>query len=339
MSHRMALVALYVAILVPCLSVAGWGQGSRTPQGASGGQPLAALGPAQKRGIERNLGDPRWDVRAGAVQQLQSVAASAIGPEMRRMLIALLRQETLRLEDRLKGTNPEAYPPKEAGEAWGEYYAGLLGLVLEFHDPASLPVLVSAAWQPSDVDSQLARYGPPLIPIVVSRLSYLQQFHVRLSGHSDLVARIAQTAMADILTDMMSLDREKKLKTPLSPSDYTEIRRALRPLLDSANNYVRLYAAIALAKASDDQNASRIKQVFEGFFAASIPGERSIALDKILASVSAARFVPLGKVEELARSDPYHYLKSTPSGKETVYPVRQRALQVLAKFNITNKGR
>ncbi|MGH9397364.1 MAG: hypothetical protein ACRD18_11015 [Terriglobia bacterium] len=341
MSFRMALVITCAAATGFGLTAIGWAHGSPTQRGLSGevSPPQSAMGPAQERDLIGALSDPHWQVRAVAARRLQSVPTSEIKPDIRRMLIALLARETAQLENRLKGTNPDAYPSSKAGEGWGEYYANLLGLVLKLREPASLPVLVSAAWQPSSIDIELATYGAPLIPVVLSRLSYLQRFAARLPGYSDLVAYIAQEAMADILTHMMILDKQRKIEQPLSPADYDKIRQALRPLLKSANDWVRLYASIGLIQAKDSRDTVRIRQAFATFLSAPIPGQRSIGLDRIAADVDEAEFIPMEKVKELAQADPYYYMQKTPAGKSVrVYPVRQSALRVLSKFQKTTRN-
>ncbi|MGH9455207.1 MAG: HEAT repeat domain-containing protein, partial [Terriglobia bacterium] len=216
------------------------------------------------------------------------------------------------------------------GEARAEYYSDLIGAVVALHDPRNLPLLVQVSTEPdTQFNQELAAFGRSALPAVFENLGRLSQ--VRLSG-SRLAIYEPQRAMGDILTKMMKLDQQKELKPPLTPSDYATIRQILRPLLASPNNSVRLYAAIALARAGDVRDSARFRETFMRFLEDPIPGARTIGLERMM-SMTDVRSIPLAKVRELATSDPYHYRRGVLGDGPVVYPVREAARKVIKKFS------
>jgi hypothetical protein len=295
--------------------------------------------PDQGRALKL-LSSHQWSERDQGIQKLRSTPPNQLLPQVKTRLIDLLRAETERIWLRLEGKIPQPKHPglteeqyeEGDGEGFAEYYADLLGAVLRLRDPRSLPVVIQAAAQPSSVDLDIAQYGPRVIQLVSSNLQYLEQF--RSPGSlSRGVAHQSQQAMADILTDIMKLDQQKKLKPPLTPSDYAEIRQMLRPLMASHDDYVRLYAARGLIQLGDYEDVAPIRGTLLHFLRSSIPGDRSAGLDWIISNIDKPALVPLSKVKELAESDPYYYREGVLGHGPVVYPVRQRAQKVLKKFS------
>jgi hypothetical protein len=334
MSFRLALVGrgramvLGLASLILLIAFEG-GSGQGFPPSA----------PDQRQAL-RLLSSRGWQSRYRGVQMLEPVPATELVPAARKKVIDLLGSETKDLWEQLEGKAPVPKHPglteeqyqEGTGEAVAEYYAALLGLVLKLHDPSALPVLVAADPQPSEVDLEIARYGRKALGPVLANLDRLSRIKF-LMDHTPEPPFENQMAMADTLTQTIKFDEQSKLHPPLTPSDYTRIRAALRRLLESRNDYVRLYASLGLARAHDEREAPVIQQVFAGFLSSSLPGKRSDGLDKIASGVDDPRFVPMAKVRELAASDPHHYKQGTLGTGPVVYPVRDAARKVLNKFS------
>jgi hypothetical protein len=294
--------------------------------------------PDQKQ-ILALLSSSDWQERERAIRALQPLPPPQLSPEIREKLVGLLQAETDLLWGRAEGRIPKPKHPGltdeqyegGAGEAQAEYYAKLLGLVLNLHDIRALPVMVSTAAQPSDVDLRLAHYGAAVIPIVRSRLEYLRR-GLGTRPSDPLMFYLSESAMAEILTEVVKLDKEKKLRPPLGPSDYSSVIKALRPLIDSHNGDVRLYAARGLIQAGDTRDVAPIRNTLLDLLHSPIPGIRRQALEWIAANLDNADYVPMAKVRELASSDPAHYRQGVLGKGPVVYPVREAARVVLRKF-------
>lgn len=280
-----------------------------------------------------------WRVRYRGVQMLQSVAPRDLEPAVKRKLIGLLQAETDDLWGHLEGKLPQPKHPgltreqyeEGAGEWKAEYLSYLYGLVLGLQDPKTLPLLLYATSNPSDVDRELARYGRQGIGAVVECLDRFSRLRVLADGKPQ-PPYFSQMAMADILTDMMELNQRKELKPPLAPSDYDSIRQALRPLMTSSDPNVRLYAARGLIQAGDHPGAAPIRDTLLGFLRSPVPGMRRAGLEWIGTNLDNANYVPMAKVKELASSDPYYYRQGVLGKGPVVYPVREAAQKVLRKL-------
>lgn len=282
---------------------------------------------------DQGLTSSRWEIRREAVARLAGAPPKSISAGTRRALISLLESETKALWNKLQGTSIRGYPPQgEAGEWWAEYYASLVDAVARLRDPAATATLVAAADGPgSRLNEQIASLGPAVVGVIRSRLRWLSSVRVREPGF-DGAQHDAELGMLDILTKMMTLDEQKQLKPPLTPSNYARIRHMLRPLLQRPDRWVRLYAAVALDRAGDERDTPQFRAAFLRFLNDPIPGARTQGLERMM-SMKDIRSIPLAKVRELAASDPYHYRMGVLGNGPVVYPVREAALKVLEKFS------
>jgi hypothetical protein len=273
--------------------------------------------------IINRLASKDWKVRDEAVREARSFKPEELEPALRDALIELLESETQRVWDRFTGkVAPETFP-EIGGEGFAEYYSALVGTVLNLHEENALPALVAAASSHgTQYIAQLGAFGRPALKPVFARL---------LDAPNELV----KGAMADILAQMLIQNREHKLKAPLTEEDLADIRESLQPVLSSSNNHTQLDAAFALALIPDYQQADAIKGVFQACLDDPSPGGR-LSMLRRLDRLADAKFVPFGKVKEMADRDDFKVDLTNPYARKqynTEYPIRQLAREVLEKFS------
>ncbi|GEM_PF-5406265 len=314
------------AVLLPLLALATLSAKPWLPQQEDGYLALQRLALS-------DLQSPKWEVRYKGVNMLLKIPAPHWSVPVREQILRAYASELGRINRNSQGLLPKSQAKMMANEGYAEYLGYLGSLVMEVGGDRALKLLIESPSQPmADSNRQLAAYGARVLPLVLQRLSQLRTFRINAPGYHGADVE-SQMAMADILAQMIKLDEQHKLHPSLTPSDCTRITEALRPLLGSKNDYVRLDAALGLIQTHDNGDAAAIRSIFLHFLSARIPGERSEALDKIASSVDDPRFVPLPKVRELAASDLYHYKQGTLGTGPVVYPVRDAARKVLNKFS------
>jgi hypothetical protein len=285
-----------------------------------------------QKALRTGLRAPRWTERFRAVERLQHIPTAQLRPQTKTAILDLYADEIKKWSEITQGSYSEADLHERRGEGYAEYFGGLGELVMRIGGERALSLLIASPSQPlADSNREIAAYGAQALPMVLGRLQQLRTLVIDTPNYHGPDYE-DQMAMADILTDMIQLDQQEKLKHALTPSDYDNIRQMLRPLLASNDDYVRLYAALGLIRAGDRTEASAVRSVFLRFLDSPIPGRRSEGLTRIASSVDDARFVPLAKVKELAASDPYHYRQGVLGNGPVVYPVRDAARKVLKKF-------
>lgn len=299
----------------------------------------AALGQSEAATQAELLGMLKSDkrpTRGEAVERLRSLPVNQWSSQLREQVLELYSLELDGLNAKLQGrVRPGSYS-EAGGEAFAEYFGYLGSLVLQVDGDRGLKLLVDTPSEPmADSNKVLAGYGERILPLVLDRLKQLATVRFHTAGYNGPDYH-SQAAVADILGNMVPLDRQGRLDPRLTPADYAQIRGALRPLLESPNDYVRLYAGLGLARIGDDRDAGAVREALSRFLSTSIPGQRSLGLEKIAGVVEKAEFVPVEKVKQLARSDPYHYQRKGPHGRAvTTYPVRERATELLRKLSAT----
>lgn len=280
-------------------------------------------GAEEQQSFITGLDSSDWQIRYQTIERLKSIPPGNIEPTIKDKLIQLLEFETRRVWDKFEGRVPAGSYPDIGGEGFAEYYAALVGLVLNLHEQRALPALVGAASEPlTEFNSKLASYGTLVLKPVLARLH----------GTSD---GGVQSAMADIVAQVLIKNRDGQLKPGLSAGDLENIRMSLSALLASPNRRTQFYVAYALALVPDSPEAHRIQEIFLLCLNDKTPGSRIMTLEKI-GSLKEARFVPLAKLKELAEHDEFHVDLKNPALRaryKSEYPIRSLAVEVLQKLS------
>ena len=292
--------------------------------------------PPNEPELMMELRSPRLSARTSAIQSLLGIPLGQLSPSAKAQILELYAAELRKWRQASQGQLPESEVRERSQETYAEYFGYLGTLVMRIGGERAWSLIVESPSQPmADSNSELAAQGVEVLPAVLNRLAELRTFRINAGPYRgpDLSS---QMAMADILGQMLVLNREGKLTTPVTASDEASIRRALRLYLSSSNRDVRFWAASALALAKDSRDAVPIREAFARKLTSPHPIERIIALQK-LAQVPDASFVPTKAVEAISRNDPYngplpHRINAGP------FPLRQQAATLLKKLSRKGTG-
>lgn len=304
--------------------------------GMSFSQELAREKPLGEPELIMELRSPKLNARASAVQSLLGISVGQLTQSVKGQILETYAAELKKWRQASQGQLPESEARERSQEAYSEYFSDLGALVMRVGGERAWSLIVESPSQPmADSNSELAAQGAEVLPAVLNRLAELRTFRINAGPYRGPDFS-SQMAMADILGQMLVLNREGNLTAPVTASDEASIRRALRPYLSSSNRDVRFWAASALALAKDSRDAVPIREAFARKLTSPHPIERIIALQK-LAQVPDASFVPTKAVEAISRNDPYngplpHRINAGP------YPLRQQAATLLEKLSRKKTG-
>lgn len=301
--------------------------------GMSFSKELAKERPPSEPELMMELRSPRLSARASAVQSLLRRPVEQLTESVKAEILELYAAELKKWRRASLGQLPKSEVRERSQEAYVEYFGGLGALVMRVGGERAWRLIIESPSQPmSGSNSELAAKGTKVLPPVLNRLAELRTFKISAGPYRGPDFS-SQMAMADILGQMLVLNRESKLTAPVTASDEASIRRALRPYLSSSNRDVRFWAASALALAKDTGDAGVIRQVFARKLSSPHPIERMIALQK-LARVSDPAFIPTETLKKVARQDPYN--GPVPKGvKAGPFPIRSQAESILKKLHVT----